>query len=143
MSVFWPARKIVAPDGRAWEIYVSRFRWPTWKPYRINAGGGIWQLLSIPVYLVTEILWPLLRMLLTLPSAAFAAMRAETIRVEAISFIPWPEAHLWITTDDQLARILNQISYGLETGRVVQPIGADFRGSEEKVGATYRLRRRD
>jgi hypothetical protein len=106
---------VTAPDGRVWEIYVSRFK----------------------------VVRPALRMIARLPLTIVEGMRAEELRVEAISFLPWTESHLWITTKDHLARVVEQIAAGLAAGDVARPLGAEFRGSQEMVGGKYRGLNRD
>src|SRR5205085_691268 len=65
------------------------------------------------------------------------------IRVEAVTWYPWKESHLWVTTKDHLDRVLEQVVAGLEAGEVARPLGAEFRGSQEMIAETYRGLRRD
>ena len=112
MSFLQPARRITDPDGREWEVYVSRF----------------------------ELMRPFLRMLATLPQTIARGLRSRQLRVEAVSFHPWPESHLWLTTRDHVARVVEQISAGLLVGEVARPLGSEFRGSQELVAETFRGR---
>ncbi len=116
MSFLRPARKVTAPDGRAWEIYVSRFSPPSGSP---------------------------LRLLLTFPRTLARGLRSEELRVEAVSFHPWPESHLWLTSRDHLGRVVEQVAAGLEAGQVAQPVGARFRGTQEMLAGTFRGLGRD
>jgi hypothetical protein len=156
VSFFRPTRKVTAPDGRTWEIYVSRFEPPSWKPsdYQSLADdlGGtfylarlflLFFLIEIPLFLIHEVLWPLLRMIVTLPWTVAKGLRSRQLRVEAVSFFPWPESHLWLTTKDHVGRVVEQVAAGLESGGVARPLGADFKGSQEMVASTFRGLRRD
>jgi hypothetical protein len=95
MGLFGPERKVVGPDGREWELYVSKQ-----------------------------------------PTADSAAPRR--LRVEALCFFPWQESHVWLTTKDHVAEVLRQIAAGLALGDVVHPLGADFRGSNQRIGDRFR-----
>lgn len=148
---------MVGPDGRCWEIYVSRFKPPSWKPSDYDSladdfGGAFllarllvfFVVIEIPLFIVYNVLWPLLRMLLTLPWTLYRGIGSRQLRVEAVSFHPWQESHLWLTTRDHVGRVVEQVAAGLEAGDVPQPLGAEFRGSQEMVAASFRgLNRRD
>lgn len=85
VSVFRPSRKVTAPDGTEWELYVSRFALPPWRPARYTRPDPITSapfelvlfLLSIPVFLVEQVAWPLLRFVLELPGAAARAAHTD------------------------------------------------------------------
>jgi hypothetical protein len=106
-----PARKVTAPDGRDWEVYVS------------------------------ETMRPLVRVAAKLRRTILGGVRSQQLRVEAISFLPWPESHLWLTTKDHVHRVVEQVAAGLLTGEVARPIGAQFQGSREVVGGSLRSTR--
>jgi hypothetical protein len=156
VSFLRPARTVQAPDGRSWEIYVSRFEPPRWKPVDYQAfsddfGGAFYLarvlflaiLIEIPIFVVHDVLWPLLRMILVLPWTIVRGLRSKELRVEAVSFFPWQESHLWLTTRDHVARVVEQVAAELELGQVARPLGADFRGSQEMVASSFRGLRRD
>ena len=63
MSVFRPKRKVTAPDGCEWEIYVSRVPLPAWRPARNSTFDltgmpvdYLFLLLEIPRFLFNQIL---------------------------------------------------------------------------------------
>jgi hypothetical protein len=74
-----------------------------------------------------------------LPANDEPAGAARRLRVEALCFFPWQESHVWLTTKDHVTDVLRQIAAGLALGDVVHPLGADFRGSNQRIGD--RLRR--
>ena len=126
MSLLRPARSVEGPDGRRWEIYVSRFKPPGWKPSDYDSladdyGGAFFigrllfffWLIELPIFLVNHVLWPLLRLILTLPWTIVRGLTNPTIRVEAISFFPWEESHLWVTTRDHVGLVVEQVARGL------------------------------
>jgi hypothetical protein len=158
VSLLRPARTVSAPDGRRWEIYVSRFAPPRWTPGDYDSladdYGGIpvfafarvlvlLVLIEIPLFLVHNILLPLLRWLVTLPFAVVRGHRSGRIRVEAVSFFPWEESHLWTTTRDHVANVVEQVAAGLERGEVSKPLGAVFEGSQEMIAGSFRGLHRD
>jgi hypothetical protein len=156
MSFFRPTLTVTDPEGRIWEIYVSRIKPPRWKPpdYRSFAdglGGAflllrfllVFILIEIPLFVVFRILWPLLRIAVSVPRTLTHGLRSKQLRVEAVSFHPWFESHLWMTTKDHVARVVEQVAAGLEAGQVAKPLGAEFRGSQEMVAASYRGLNRD
>ena len=154
--IFDPVRTVTGPDGRVWEIYVSRFKTPGWKPSHYGSAaddfGGAFALarlmllfviVEIPLFLVYCVLWPLLRFLVLLPWALARGIRSKEIRIEAVTFYPWPESHLWVTRNDRVEEVLLQVVRDLRVGEVSQPLAAEFRGSRHLVGGTYRGLRRD
>ena len=156
MSLFRPDRVVTGPDGREWEIYVSRYQLPGWKPSHYSSAlddfGGAFYLarmmilfvvVEIPLFLIHNVLWPLLRFLLTLPWTLARGLRSKQIRVEAVTFYPWEESHLWVTTKDHVDEVIRQVVRGLRAGEVAQPLGAQFRGSRQLVGGTFRGLQRD
>jgi len=106
-----PARKVTDPDGRVWEVYVSRL----------------------------ETMWRFPRMSALLQRTV---LRSRQLRVEAVTFHPWPESHLWLTTKDHVARVVEQIAVGLLAGEVARPLGAEFKGSRERVAMSFRASNR-
>jgi hypothetical protein len=130
---------------------VSRFRTPAWKPSDYESladdmGGAfalarlmvLFVVIEVPLFILHQVLWPLLRFLVLLPWTVARGLRSGEIRVEAISFFPWEESHLWVTSKDHLARVIDQVAAGLVTGDVAHPLGADFRGSRQLVASTFR-----
>jgi hypothetical protein len=137
VSFFRPARVVTAPDGRIWELYVTRFQPPAWQP------GSRTRRRAPSLFIVSSIVLPLLRFAALLPSTIVHGLRSPELRLEALTFYPWPESHLWFTTRDHLEEVTRQIVRGLTMGDVAQPLGADFRGSRLLVGETFRGLERD
>jgi hypothetical protein len=139
VSVLRPSRKVTAPDGTEWELYVSRFALPPWRPARYTGSDPITSapfelvlfLLSIPIFLVEQVAWPLLRFVLELPGAAVRARRTRTATGEAICFSPRKVSLVWTTSDDHSDRVLAQIADALIAGEQPQPLGARFAGRVE------------
>jgi hypothetical protein len=154
--IFDPVRTVTGPDGRVWEIYVSRFKTPGWKPSHYSSAvddfGGAFYLarlmllfviVEIPLFLLYYVLWPLVRFLVLLPAAVASGLASNEIRIEAVTFYPWPESHLWVTKKDRVDEVLLQVVRDLRVGEVSQPLAAEFRGSRHLVGGTYRGLTRD
>jgi hypothetical protein len=154
--IFDPVRTVTGPDGRVWEIYVSRFKTPGWKPSQYGSGGDdfggalhllrlvlLFVIVDIPLFLLYYVLWPLVRFLVLLPSALVRGLGSDEMRIEAVTFYPWPESHLWVTKRDRVEEVLLQVVRDLRVGEVSQPLAAGFRGSRHLVGGTYRGLKRD
>ncbi len=154
--IFDPVRTVTGPDGRVWEIYVSRFKTPGWKPWHYGSAaddfGGAFYLarlmfllviVEIPLFLVYCIIWPLVRFVVLLPWALVQGFKSKEVRVEAVTFYPWPESHLWVTKKDRVEEVLFQVVRDLRVGEVSEPLAAEFRGSRHLVGGTYRGLKRD
>lgn len=139
---FRPRRRVTDPSGQEWELYVSRVALPQWKEGEYDGwvGDGASRiegplfLLELP-FAVVDFLWssilvPLLRLLFLAPFAVIKGRRSQAARIEAISFFPSQETRTWTTTLDQVESVVNQIALGLEEGKIVQPIGAVYSGSQ-------------
>lgn len=140
MRPFRPSRKVVDPQGQEWELYVSRFAVPAWKEGEYNdpdmlGTGGVGTLIEIPFALVgflwSSILVPLLRFVFVMPFAVIKGRRSKSAWIEAMCFYPEPETRTWTTTTDQVESVLDEIVRGLQEGKVVQPKGAVYEGSEQ------------
>jgi len=144
VSILRPARKVIAPDGTEWELYVSRFALPPWRPARYagpdsvsafavsdSVGDLLFLLLAIPIFLVEQVVWPLFRFLLELPATAVRARRTRTVTVEAICFWPRKVSLVWTTSQDHSDRVLAQVADGLAAGEMPVPLGASFAGRVE------------
>ncbi len=139
MGVFRPARSVTDPNGRNWEIYVSRTELPRWQPASSNLDDDpsfynpllyAFQVLAIPfLFLIYHVLAPLLRALFELPGLIVRGRRSGVRIVEAISFWPVRETYTWTTTGDHVQRVVDQVARGLEQGELAHPLGATFRGA--------------
>jgi hypothetical protein len=139
VGVFRPARKVTDPNGRAWEIYVSRSDLPKWRPanrdFDDDAGYSLWlyafSVLILPfVFLIYQVLVPLFRALWELPGLVVRGRRSGIRIVEAITFWPAKETYAWTTTGDHVERVVEQVARELEQGELARPLGATFRGRE-------------
>ena len=143
VSIFSPSRRVTAPDGVEWELYVSRFDLPAWRPARYDGfaamgdgGSGtpadvVFFVLEIPVFVFKQILLPLGRLLVDLPSAAVRARRSATVTVEAICFWPRKVSLVWTTAPDDAAVVLSRVAAALARGETPQPPDARFVGRVE------------
>jgi hypothetical protein len=137
---FGPDRVVTGPDGRRWELYVSKVVLPEW------AGGsspledpllipGPPMLLQIPImflgFLWSAVVSPLLRFLFLYPVALTKGIHSRAARIEAICFQSefGIETRTWTTTADQAKSVLATIASGLEEGETAQPAGAVYAGS--------------
>jgi hypothetical protein len=138
VSVFRAAREVTDPSGRHWEIYVSRSELPKWRPldrdYDNTVDDWWWapvlyMILFLPLFVVYQVLVPLLRALFELPGVIVRGRRSGIRIVEAITFWPVKETYTWTTTGDHVQRVVDQVARGLEEGDFAQPLGATFRGA--------------
>lgn len=139
MGLFRPARTVTGPHGEYWELYVSKTALPAWREGEAGAFEDGFpdprgDLLQLPLMLVSAV-WgmliaPLLRFVVLLPGAVVRGRRSRAVRIEAVSGFPQREVFLWTTTDDGVARVLDEIAAGLAQGKLVQPDGAVYSGRE-------------
>jgi hypothetical protein len=142
MGLFRPARSVTSPSGDFWEIYVSKTKLPAWKGSdaddALNVtgyGAGPLSLLDLPIvsimFVWSNILVPLARMLVLLPLAVLRGRRSRAVRVEAVTSFPRKQVVLWTTTDVHVARVVDEIAAGLATGTFAKPQGAFYYGPED------------
>jgi hypothetical protein len=143
VSIFRPSRTVTGPDGLEWELYVSRFALPPWRPaaydgLAVTADGGsgtpadiVFFLLEIPLFLFKQILLPLVRLLVDLPSAALRTRHSTEVTVEAVCFWPRRVSLVWTTSPDHSARVLGEVASALARGKEPSPLGARFVGRVE------------
>ena len=138
MGVFRAARQVTDPNGRHWEIYVSRSELPKWRPLDRDYDNTVdywwwapvlYMVLFLPLFLAYQVLVPLFRALFELPGLILRGRRSGIRIVEAITFWPAKETYTWTTTGDHVQRVVDQVARGLEQGDFAQPLGATFRGS--------------
>ena len=144
---FRPARRVTDPAGQEWELYVSRVVLPAWREGGYNAMvdgpaidsgatamGSELMLLDLPFafvgFLWSSILVPLLRLIFLMPFALVKGRGSHAARIQAMCFAPPPETRTWTTTIDQVDSVLEEIVQGLAQGKVVQPAGAVYSGSQ-------------
>jgi hypothetical protein len=138
VGLFRPERVVTGHDGREWEIYLSRFESPGWKPH-LRTSSSRRGLLLAPVALVRELVWPAMRFVALLPWALIQARRSKRIHIDAVTFYPWPESQRWLTTTEHLDEVMVEVVRGLRIGELARPDEAHFRGSRQLVGGTFRV----
>ena len=87
MGFFRPERVVTGHDGREWEIYLSRFESPGWKPHLRDVPVEA-RLHARPRHLARELLWPAARFAALLPWALLQASRSKRIHIDAVTFYP-------------------------------------------------------
>lgn len=135
---------------------MTRFEPPAWKPAPYSSaaddyGGAFYAarlmilfvVIEIPLFIVLCLVVPLLRFVVLMPWTIVRGLRSQRLRVEAVTFYPWHESHLWFTNRDHVDEVVRQVARGFTMGDVAQPLGADFRGSRQLVGGTFRGLARD
>jgi len=98
MSVFRPAARTTAPDGRAWEIYAYRIELPAKRKIR------------------------------RFPAAVLRALRSNVWTIEAVTWGGHRERHRWRTTAEHRRQVLAQIEGGIARGEDPRPRNATYLG---------------
>jgi hypothetical protein len=93
VSVFRPTRKVLAPDGREWEIYAYKIE--------VRLTGE-----RLPDRLASAV------------RSAVTALRSDRWTIEAISREPHTETYTWRTTREHKGQVLAQVEGGLARGHV-------------------------
>jgi hypothetical protein len=134
---------VTAPDGVEWELYLSRFDLPAWRPAAYDGlaatgDGGVgtpadllFVVLEIPLFLLKQILLPLGRLLVDLPSAVLRARRSATVTVEAVCFWPRKVSLVWTAAREDANLVLGQVAAALARGEEPRPRDARFVGRRE------------
>jgi len=134
-----PVRRVSAPSGEIWEIYISHMA-PMGPLQSLSNGPGAEMMVrdevivAAPLALLSFVwsclLVPLGRLLVRAPVAALRGRRSRTVRILAISFdVSTSETRTWTTTTDQAASVVDEIAAGLALGQTVQPEGAVYGGT--------------
>jgi hypothetical protein len=143
VSIFSPRRKVTAPDGVEWEIYVSRFALPPWRPATYDglaatgdSGSGtpadlLFFVLEIPLFVFNQILLPLGRLVADLPSAVLRSRRSTEVTVEAVCFWPRKVSLVWKAAPDDAAVVVSRVAAALARGEEPRPPDARFLGRVE------------
>ena len=130
-------RVIVAPDGTRWELYVVRYELPRWRPSDYEdaqapsssqPAGLVFIAANAVLSLVSDLLLPLLRMLVTMPFTLMRSSRSSRRRIEALTFWPHEERYVWETDAADVELVVAEIAAGLEHGTFAQPSEADYLG---------------
>jgi hypothetical protein len=137
VRVLAPARVVTAPDGSRWEIYVSRFKMPAWRPTDHEApppavGGAalLFGIVDMILSIVYDVLVPLLWIVVTTPAALIRGSTSHRRRIVALTFWPHEERYVWEASSTDVDRVVHEISDGLEHGSFVQPAEAVFFGRQ-------------
>lgn len=107
-------------EGNA--LYSQRMSWFR-ATRRVDGPGG----------LVTQVLWPALRVVVTLPYTAGRALTARTRTVEAIAFYPHETRYAWTTTPAEVGRVVDEVAAALAAGRIARPAGAAYLGERHEA----------
>jgi len=143
VSIFSPQRNVTAPDGVEWEIYVSRFSLPPWRSATYDGlaatgdgGSGtpadlLFFVLEIPLFVFKQILLPLARLVVELPSSVLRARRTTEVTVEAVCFWPRKVSLVWTAMPDDAALVVSRVAAALARGEEPRPPEARFLGRIE------------
>ncbi len=138
MSWLRATRKVVDPEGVAWDIYVTRARFGQWKPLDIDAGdffaghrAGLLWLLMVPVLVVVELVLALVRLIVLIPMTFGRAAAKRGVRVEAVADWPQPQRYGWEVPVEARDQVVAEIAAGLRRGSIAQPEEAVFLGELE------------
>jgi hypothetical protein len=129
--MFRPEVTVDAPDGSTWEVYVSRFRGPKWRPWRydeppyVNSGAVLVDAVQSVVY---DFVLPAVSYVLRLPAAFVRSRRSSTWIVEAVCWWPQEQRFQWWVDAGDRVRVADEVAEGIAEGRWAQPTGAVFRG---------------
>jgi hypothetical protein len=133
--MFRPVATVDAPDGRTWEVYVSRFRGPGWRPwsydeppYGTSSSAGPWVVVGALQFLVYDLVLPTISYLLRLPAALVRSRRSSTWIVEAVCWWPHEQRFQWWVDARERSRVADEVVRGISEGRWAQPAGAVFNG---------------
>jgi hypothetical protein len=133
MSWLRASRKVVDPDGVAWDIYVTRIR--------VADAGQVFDapdpsysaardVLGIVATIASEIVRLLVRLVMLLPFALVQSRFGITRRIEAIADWPEPVKRVWEVQGPPGKILLDEIARGLALGKVPEPPGARYLGEE-------------
>jgi hypothetical protein len=133
MGWFGPMRIVTAADGSKWEIYVYRFRLPSWRPVDYDSsqppasqgfGVAVFAAVDALLSLINDLLIPFLRMLVTAPLALLRSSRSSRRRIEALTVWPHEERYAW----EMDAADVERDRRCVETSKFAQPARAVFLG---------------
>jgi hypothetical protein len=137
MGLLRPTRKAIDPEGREWEVYVSRTQLPQWRtsehellpdPVHYSALGV---LLDAVFTILGAVLLPLVRVVAALPSALWRSRKARVYRIEAITYWPHRQTQTWTTQPTDLEEALIAITAGIRKGIPARPACAIYLGQSE------------
>lgn len=104
MSVFRPAVRLTAPDGREWEIYA--YKVPLRRLLAPRADGGPGRLRDLA------------RRVRGIAAATARSLRSDVWTIEALTFLPQRQSYAWTTTREFRGQVLAQVEGRLAGGDV-------------------------
>lgn len=126
MSVFRPAARVTAPDGRDWELYCYRIQLRERRRDEVGSDprlpGALW--------LVGGVLRPLRLLLWAVPRAGLRALRSDDWTIEAITWQPHRTVYTWRTTGEFRGHVLAQVEGQLARSETPRPRHATFIGAQ-------------
>jgi hypothetical protein len=133
MSWLRASRKVVEPDGVAWDIYVTRIRVPdAGRPFDAPdpSYSATRDVFGIVATIANELVRLLVRLVMLLPFALVRSRFGITRRIEAIADWPEPVKRVWEVEGAPGKILLDEIARGLALGKVPEPSGARYLGEE-------------
>jgi hypothetical protein len=122
MTVFRPAAKVTAPDGREWEIYAFKIKvrerdemWDVEDPLTRTPAESVFWLFEAVVWFLLLIPHALMR-LYDIASGAARSVRSDEWTVEAVSWVPSETRFAWTTTTEFKGQVLAQVEGHLARG---------------------------
>ena len=107
MSVFRPAVRVTAPDGREWEIYAYKLPLRNLLQPRSNEGATRFRTVRVAIRRVRE-----------LAVAVTRWLGSDTWTIEALTFLPQKQSYAWTTTREFRGQVLAQVEGRLAGGDV-------------------------
>ena len=136
MSIFRPAARVTAPDGREWEIYAYKLRTNERDPWTVDEP----LVEDARVWLVTGIVWVLglvprlLLRLYDLARAGVRSVRSDDWTIEAVSWVPSETRFTWSTTTEHKGQVLAQVEGHLARGDLpLRLTNAVYRGESRSA----------
>jgi hypothetical protein len=138
VSVFRPAVRLTAPDGRGWELYCYRLKLPNRRRDELGfdpdlpsaRGQAVGELLDGVFWLPGRVLRLLELLLWEAPVAGLRALGSDEWTIEAITWQPHRTSYRWRTSGEFRGHVLAQVEGQLARGETPRPRHATFVGAE-------------
>lgn len=134
------ALRTQSPDGRSWEVTVSRIRLPSWhqSTFEPDDSTGNLFVLAFEYLVLTPLFWlvfPLIRAVVLLPIAVARSLFSSTRWVEAVCRDPAEIKIVWRTQQTTAAQVAQAIASRLSRGyENLTPPEAEFVSMTEPPG---------
>jgi hypothetical protein len=136
VSVFRPAVRLTARDGRDWELYAYRIQLPRHRrdepgfdpDLPSSRGQIVGELLDGVFWLVGGAFRLLELAFWEVPRAGLDALRSDEWTIEAITWQPHRTSYTWRTTREFRGHVLAQVEGQLARGETPRPRHATFLG---------------